>query len=78
MEEPGGLPSMGLHRVRHDWSDLAAAVAAAKSSLSLWNLYFIVYKLYLSHTSYNYYKDQFVKRQKVNDGLCKLQSTVWI
>ena len=24
--EPGGLPSMGLHRVRHDWSDLAAAV----------------------------------------------------
>ena len=23
--EPGGLPSMGWHRVRHDWSDLAAA-----------------------------------------------------
>ena len=29
MGEPGGLPSMGLHRVRHDWSDLAAAVASA-------------------------------------------------
>ena len=27
--EPGGLPSMGLHRVRQDWSDLAAAAAAA-------------------------------------------------
>ena len=26
--EPGGLPSMGSHRVGHDWSDLAAAVAA--------------------------------------------------
>ena len=26
-EEPGGLPSMGFHRVRHDWSDLAAAAA---------------------------------------------------
>ena len=26
--EPGGLPSMGLHRVRHDCSDLAAAAAA--------------------------------------------------
>ena len=26
MAEPGGLPSMGLHRVGHDWSDLAAAV----------------------------------------------------
>ena len=23
--EPGGLPSMGAHRVGHDWSDLAAA-----------------------------------------------------
>ena len=29
-EEPGGLPSMGLHRGRHDRSDLAAAAAAAK------------------------------------------------
>ena len=27
MGEPGGLPSMGLHRVAHDWSDLAAAGA---------------------------------------------------
>ena len=26
-EEPSGLPSMGSHRVRHDWSDLAAATA---------------------------------------------------
>ena len=25
MGEPGGLPSMGSHRVRHDWRDLAAA-----------------------------------------------------
>ena len=24
MGEPSGLPSMGLHRVGHDWSDLAA------------------------------------------------------
>ena len=28
-EEPGGLLSMGLHRVGHDWSDLAAAAASA-------------------------------------------------
>ena len=27
--EPGGLQSMGLHRVGHDCSDLAAAAAAA-------------------------------------------------
>ena len=28
MGEPGGLLSMGSHRVGHDWSDLAAAAAA--------------------------------------------------
>ena len=27
-EDPGGLPSMGSHRVGHDWSNLAAAAAA--------------------------------------------------
>ena len=27
--EPGELPYMGSHRVGHDWSDLAAAAAAA-------------------------------------------------
>ena len=26
-EEPGGLPSMGSHRVGHDWRDLAAAAS---------------------------------------------------
>ena len=29
--EPGGLKSMGSHRVGHDWSDLAAAAAAEPS-----------------------------------------------
>ena len=33
--EPGGLPSMGSHRVRHDWNDLAAAAAVStKNALS--------------------------------------------
>ena len=31
MGEPGGLPSMGSHRVGHDWIDLAAAAAAYDS-----------------------------------------------
>ena len=34
MGETGGLPSMGSHRVGHNWSDLAAA-AAAEHSLAL-------------------------------------------
>ena len=32
MAEPGGLLSLGLHRVRHDWRDLAAAAAAAAAA----------------------------------------------
>ena len=40
--EPGGLPSMGLHRVGHDWSDLAAAAATgyidSQSSMKLKHL----------------------------------------
>ena len=31
MGEPGGLPSLGSHRVGHDWSDLAAAAAVCES-----------------------------------------------
>ena len=32
MGEPGRLPSVGSHRVEHDWSNLAAAVAVAVSA----------------------------------------------
>ena len=34
MREPGGLPSMGSHRVGHDWSDLEAAAADVFLELS--------------------------------------------
>ena len=30
-----GLPSVGWHRVRHDWSDLAAAAAATKETCEI-------------------------------------------
>ena len=32
--EPGGLPSMGSHRVGHDWSNLAAAAAGLDLSVT--------------------------------------------
>ena len=38
MAEPGGLPSMGSHRVGHDWSDLAAVAAAVISIIHSFNL----------------------------------------
>ena len=31
--EPGGLPSLGSHRVGHDWRDLASAAVASTSLL---------------------------------------------
>ena len=37
MGKPGGLPSMGSHKVGHDWSNLAAAAAA---SLQLASFFF--------------------------------------
>ena len=35
MGEHGGLPSMGSHRVGHNWGDLAAAAAAHASKVTL-------------------------------------------
>ena len=40
MGEPGGLPSMGSHRVGHDCSDLAAAAEYLKVTLSIGNFSF--------------------------------------
>ena len=45
-EEPGGLLSTGLHRVRHDWSDLAAA--AVTRLFSFMDFVFLVLKVNLS------------------------------
>jgi len=36
MGKPGGLLSMGSHRVGHDWGDLAAAAAAARAKSWTW------------------------------------------
>ena len=45
--EPGGLPSMGSHRVGHDWSDLAAAAAFSwifwvKLSNLIWHFWLLL------------------------------------
>ena len=38
MAEPGGLPSTGSHRVRHNWSDSAAAAANKIEQPILWQV----------------------------------------
>ena len=40
--EPGGLPSMGSHRVGHAWSDLAAYTIWVKF---VYKIYFKIYKI---------------------------------
>ena len=37
--DPGGLPSMGSHRVGHDWGDLAAAAYMHKDILGASNAF---------------------------------------
>ena len=44
MEEPGGLPSMGLHRVGHNWYDLAAAAAVRSNHKDLCSIISIYLK----------------------------------
>ena len=44
--EPGGLPSMGSHIVGHDWSDLAAAAAAATTNY----FYIQIFQAFLKKT----------------------------
>ena len=49
MGETGGLPSMGSHRVRHDWSDLAAAAVPEQKSADLTRLLLLLsIRLHLS------------------------------
>ena len=50
--EPGGLPSMGSHRVGHNWSDLAAAAAGVSETIlsSFQSFYFILlFRNYFHH-----------------------------
>ena len=65
MGEPGGLPSMGSHRVGHDWSNLAAAAAATHLYVFViihWTVYlkrvtFTVWNLYLNKPDFRVKED---------------------
>ena len=58
MGEPGGLPSMGSHRVGHDWSDLAAAAIVLIHEVSC-NV--MILQSYVGHH----------KRKKMGNEVCK-------
>ena len=65
--EPGGLPSMGSHRVRHDWSDLAAAAAADTCGIK--RLTFMTTRaLYRSCSCKKAMKDEWISSGRLGEG----------
>ena len=76
--EPGGLPSMGSHRVGHDWNDLAAAaviiipceVSCQRRTSIIW------YSLYVeSNLKKRYRRTYFQSRSWLVDIKNKLRTT---
>ena len=59
MREPGGLPSLGSHRVGHDWSDLAAAAAADSKMVS--HKFFSIFTATVLDFWFNYYVNVLTK-----------------
>ena len=70
MGEPGGLPSLGSHRARHDWSNLAAAVAGAR--LKGCDLG----RLSTDHSPYSWAVSPFLKGYLSYVFLCLLQFSI--
>ena len=56
--KPGGLPSMGLHRVRHNWSDLAAAAAAKR--ITIQNLHFLNYLKSKAQSQFGFFSRRYL------------------
>ena len=66
-EEPGGLPSMGSHRVRHDWSDLAAAAALSQ---------YLKSSPHLEPTQVKF--QAFIKGKKPSESVCCHSLPPWL
>ena len=78
MGEPGGLPSMGSHRVRYDWSELPVAAAAmciySKQDILVTVLYWISSCLYLKllkSTSLPHLYSLFPKSNTIVPQICQ-------
>ena len=56
--EPGGLPSMGSHRIGHDWSDLAAAGFVLESTSLTYTICILMlkYKVKIMKTTWHCHK----------------------
>ena len=77
--EPGGLLSMGSHRVGHDWSDLAAAAAirvwcTTSQSILLWKQWKNLLQLYITRRYTTYLFLYFEKLRFLCFGYQEVQS----
>ena len=63
--EPGGLPSMGSHRVRHDWGDLVVVVVVLAQNYKMWHL--ILNHIFLFSNLVLLFKSVFLHLQKGRD-----------
>ena len=75
--EPGGLLSMGSHRVGHDWSDWAAAAATIRWSVcfSLVNQRISsLVSWFLSHLHGVY----FISKSSQNNATDQIKSSIWV
>ena len=77
MEEPSGLPSMGSHRVRQDWSDLAAAAAAAADITGESNLFPICYTICLQKKHKNKQNSYDKKLISYCNKYREIQNSLW-
>ena len=73
--EPGGLPSMGSHRVGHDWSDLAAA-EPSQAILNNWSMDWLLGTTALA----NIYSDSLAvhRRKQIRRGCGVCSDPTWV
>ena len=77
MEEPSGLLSMGSHRVGHDWSNLAAAAAAAAYITGKSNLFPICYTICLRKKHKNKQNSYEKKLISYRNKYREIQNSLW-
>ena len=82
MGEPGGLPSMGSHRVGHDWSNLAAAAAKSlqvvTAAIKLKDACSLEEKLWETYTTYLKAETSLFQQRSEAKAMVFSSSHVWM
>ena len=75
--EPGGLLSMGSHRVGHDWSDWAAAAAYSSVYFKIFNNRAIIKNLSIRHSYLGYFWKQLFFFLSVQFSCSVVSDSLW-